>query len=86
MTALALALVACCAMVCGTRLVLRGYDIREVEAQAAMGAATGLRSVVDGHGENLAAAVDTMRQMAEAHAALRSEVDSLRAAMALRQV
>lgn len=79
MTALALALVACCAMVCGTKLLLRGYDIRETEAEASM------RDV-----SVLAAKVESLNAwglaLEEREKVLRSEVDSLRAAMALRQV
>lgn len=79
MTALALALVACCAMVCGTRLLLRGYDVREVEAEAALRDTAGLALKV----ENL---IERAKAAEEREKALRAEVDSLRAALALRSV
>lgn len=79
MTALALALVVCCAMVCGTRLVLRGYDVREVEAQAAMRDASGVSSRVATCEASVTRSVHEVQ-------ALRAEVDSLRAQVALRSV
>jgi hypothetical protein len=79
MTALAFALVACCAMVCGTRLVLRGYDIREVEAEAAMKHYGGVTQDIADLGSRvngLGAEVTLLRQQAE----------SLRADMAVRSI
>jgi hypothetical protein len=79
MTALALALVACCAMLCGTRLVLRGYDIREVEAEAAMRDSSGVRldlASLAGRVEGLGSELD----------AARKEVASLRADLATRSL
>jgi hypothetical protein len=83
MTALALALVACCAMVCGTRLVLRGYDIREVEAGAAMRDSNALAERIEG----LRVALGTReREQMKETSALRAEVETLRAQMALRSM
>lgn len=79
MTALALALVACCAMVCGTRLALRRYDVREVEAQAAMRDTAALNGKV----ESLNA---WAKASEEREKALRAEVESLRAHSAFRSM
>jgi uncharacterized OsmC-like protein len=79
MTALALALVACCAMVCGTRLVLRGYDIREVEAKAAMRDSETLRRELESlrvTTDGLTAAFDRNEQ----------QIAALRADMAVRSI
>lgn len=81
MTALALALVACCAMVCGTRLVLRAYDVREIEAQTAMRDTSALASKVESY---IAWSEGWVKAAEERESNLRSEVDSLRAQMALR--
>jgi hypothetical protein len=78
-TALAVALVLCCAMVCGTYLATRRYDVREVEAQAAMRDVSALAARLDGYERQYS--LDASRIEA-----LTSDVHSLRAALALRQV
>lgn len=79
MTALALALVACCAMLCGTRLLLRGYDVREVEAEASIRDSNGLRAEV----ATLRADADALMA---AHQKTRQELESLRADLAVRSL
>jgi hypothetical protein len=79
MTPLALALVACCAMVCGTRLALRRYDVREAEAHAATRDASGAAARVSTCEASVTHAVHEL-------SALRAEVDSLRASAAFRSM
>jgi hypothetical protein len=83
MTALALALVACCAMVCGTVLVQRRWNVRDAEVDALRLEVHRLR------GERAGDAADIRRLdsvMAEDIDAVRAEVASLRADMAVHDV
>lgn len=66
MSALALALVACCAMVCGTYLSKRHYDAREM-------------ALLSGSRDS-----ERLDKVDHKLSSLRSEVDSLRAQVALR--
>lgn len=77
MTALAVALVLCCAMACGTRLLLRRYDMRKVDAEAAIATDGATRREIELLGVEFGKAKRDMH-------ALRSEVDSLKAQAALR--
>lgn len=77
MTALAVALVLCCAMVCGTYLLARRYGLREVEAQVTNAANGAARQELELLGLEFASTKRDLR-------ALRDEVDSLKAQAAFR--
>lgn len=86
MTAFAIALVLCCAMVCGTVLALRRLARRGEDVASAMERIEVLEGAIVEASRRLVALDAAMRVADTSHAALRAEVESLRAHMALRSL
>lgn len=81
----ALALVLCCAMVCGTVLALRRMSLRHLEAAESDDTRKALARI-DVALTRADAALDALRETGKKVAELDSKVDTLRATAALRQM
>lgn len=79
MTALAVALVLCCAMVCGLRVYGLRHNERIHQRAQRSDAIAGVQT-------NLESTVEALRLLTDDHARLRTEVEQLRASSAFRSI